>query len=115
MRGIFALAGELVPCAVEIGAIAIGIGDPHHDRGMIGHVAEPRLGLAQRGVTCATGGDVAGLDDRPDGLLILVEKRARGEPDRVEAAIRPDEQLFAVHLRPFGECPIDRAFFQRIM
>ena len=46
--GRLALSAELVPAAAQIGAAARGIGDPDHDRRMIGHVAEARLALAQR-------------------------------------------------------------------
>ena len=55
------LPREFVPAAVEVGAMAVGLGHPHHHRGMIGHVAEARFALAQHGVDRQALGQV---DDR---------------------------------------------------
>ena len=43
------LSGLNVPGTVDIGAMAVGIGHPDHDRRIVGDVAEPRLALSRGG------------------------------------------------------------------
>ena len=46
LGGLFRLAGELVPAAVQVGAVALRVGHPHHHGCVVGHVAEAAFALA---------------------------------------------------------------------
>ncbi len=81
----------------------------------LGELAQLGRAACQRGFAAFLLGDVAHLDDRADCLALDVDHRARGEGDRIEAAVGRHEQLLALHLRASGKSAIDRALLERIM
>ena len=51
----------------------------------------------------------------PTGAPLSLSNGLACEGDRIEASVRGDEQLLALHLRSSRERPVDRAFFQRVV
>src|SRR3712207_9200843 len=64
---------------------------PHHHRGVVGHVAEVRLALAERGFGGLAVGDVN--RNRKDRLECAVSI-----PDRCHAVVNPDEDRKSTRL-----------------
>ena len=106
------LSGEVAPAPAQVAAAAVRLGDPHHDRSVVSHVAEAALALVQRLERDALLGDVAEQQGEPapgvQGRDEHVEPAAHDLGPSLDPGHLTAQRRLGVDLQPLGLQPWDQ-------